>query len=431
MWGLFSAIAGKVLPAVCTLLILNIGTPAKTVVKKTFRPWIILTSQSEAEQDTTASGEEAAADSLDEKSTIKRYKPKSRPDRTGSGKEKPVKISITDEGVKVGAEGEEVILHLDAEGLAEGLENALENIEDRINIDFSGLEDRDFRVVSNKELIRFGDDIRIGRNEMVRGDVVAIFGDVEVEGKITGDVVSIFGNIDIGASAIVNGEVVSVLGTLTEDDDARVRGQTVIVGGYPHDFNLPFYTIGVGSGLIRVVSKVVTFIVGALLFLLIVYFLPERMSRSSEYVFGSFFKSLGIGVLVLLLGGIVVAIMAIILSITIIGIPVAILLVLSYVALIIMGYFVSALALGKIVAGKFNVETDSRFIHGLLGMFILAVLGLISSMMWFNPILVHTSSMLKGLHSFLNFLAVFAGTGAFVMSKAGILSRREMPVLPE
>ena len=178
-------------------------------------------------------------------------------------------------------------------------------------------------------------------------------------------------------------------------------------------------------------SRIVIFLVCVLLLGIIIAFLPDRMKRSSEYVFGSFFKSIGVGVLVFLAGAIVVAIIAAILSITIIGIPVAILLVLSFAALLVIGYFVSALALGSLVRQKVNIENESLFVQGLIGLFLLALLGLISGLMYFNPFLGPARIFLRSLGGFINLLALLTGVGAFVLSKAGGKPVEVKPVLPE
>lgn len=443
MLAFFNSIAGKIIPVACMVFMLGTGSTVKTVLKAVTSPLASVLVQAESKEDSLKS-REAKTDSLKSgeekkeaeetsKPKIRKYKDKVREDSD----KKPMSITISDKGVRIGSkDGEEVYLNVDAEKIAEDISEALEGVDLEIgdlngiiDLDKLDIDDREFREVYNNQIFRFGKNIHIGKYELVRGDVVALFGNIEVDGKVTGDVVSILGDIEVGPTAIVNGEVISVLGTLSEDDDAQVRGQTVIVGGSPDIIGLPFHT-SFGGGLFRLVGKIVSFIVGALLFLLIVYFLPDRMRKSSDFVFSTFFKSLGFGILMIVFGGIIVAIVAGILSITIIGIPVAILLALSFAALIMMGYFVSALALGRFIAGKLNMETDSLFIHGLLGLFLLAMLGLLASMMWFRP-MFFAVGLLKLLSVFLNFLAVFTGTGAFILSKAGLLDSKIRPELPE
>lgn len=366
---------------------------------------------------------EETKDSGSERSERKRKKEKEK---------KPVSISITDKGIRLESGDEDrVIFEVDTDEISdavrelEKLEGLPESLISRI-----GSEDgRRFIEVKGRDLVRFGESINVRRNQLVRGDVVAIFGDVTVEGKVMGDVVAIMGDIDLESSAIVNGEVVSILGTLSKDDDARVRGETVVVGGASVPFN--YICPGYGLGMFGIIFRIIVFIIGILLLGIVIAFLPDRMKRSSNYVFGSFFKSLGIGALVLFIGSIVVIILAAIFSITIIGIPIAILIVFSFIALIVLGFFVSSLAVGRAVAKKFNVESESPYLHGLLGLFLLSVLSFISALMIFNPFMTPFRYLLKSLGFFLQLLAVLTGMGAFITSKAGALSKETKPQLPE
>jgi hypothetical protein len=183
-----------------------------------------------------------------------------------------------------------------------------------------------------------------------------------------------------------------------------------------------------------VITRIVKFVIFTLLLLMIIYFLPDRMKISSDHVFGSFFKSLGVGILVLLVGSIVVFILAVVLSITIIGIPVALLLVLSYGALLLLGYFVSALALGRLLCRRFGPDGASPFLCGFMGLFLITLPGFIASMMWITPFLMPVQLLLKTIAVFFGFLAVTLGSGALIISKAGALpmaQRPGMPGLPE
>lgn len=441
MLALVSTIAGKSIQVFCMVFLLSFSGATRTVLHALVSPVTSLSSREEAEKDTLSDKDDLKEEEKDPRTEIKKYKSSSK--KRFEKRPENLKISISDKGVRIGSEdGREVFLDIDKDGLSAGIEDALDglkgvkiqlddigDISEYIDFDFLDIEDRDFKVVRNKDILRFGDDVHIGRNELVRGDVVVFFADIDIDGKVTGDVVNIFGDVHIGSSAIVNGEVVSVLGTLTEDSNAHIRGETVEVWGHSTPMTLPFFAFG--GGVFRVIGKFVSFIVGVLLLLLILYFLPDRMQKSSDYIFGSFFKSLGVGVLVIFIGGAVVGLLAVILSITIIGIPVAILLVLSLVALIMVGYFVSAFALGHVIVEKININGDSMFVKGIIGLFALTIFGLLSGMMWFAPYLIPARIILKSLSAFLNFLALFAGTGAFILSKGGMLMLNKRPSLPE
>ncbi len=343
---------------------------------------------------------------------------------------KALKISITDKGLKIGSEdGDEIEFKVDIEGIEEALHD-LEEIDDSMFV--YGVEegDRGFIEVRGHDLVRFGEDMHIPYYQLVRGNVVIVGGDLRIDGKVMGDVVNLLGKTTLSSSAIVNGEVVTIMGSLARSDEAVVGGETILVGGESFPVTLwPFAAFG--STVVKVVGKVVTFVVMALLLLIVVYFLRDRMKRASTLVFGSFLKSLGVGFLVVFVGWILVIIVAVILAITIIGIPVSILLILSMIVLVMVGYFVAALSLGEFICEKLNMQTDTPVVQGLIGLFALALLGFIASIMFFNPLLVPVRVLLRSVGAFINFIAVLTGVGAFVISKAGHLSKETKPELPE
>ena len=343
---------------------------------------------------------------------------------------KPIKISITDKGLKVGSEGgEEIEFTVDLEGIEKALES-LEEFDDSLFVYGIEAGDREFIEVRGHDLVRFAEDMHIPYYQLVRGNVVLVGGNLRIDGKVMGDVVNIFGRTTLSSSAIVNGEVVTIMGSLKRSDDAVIGGETVMVGGESCPVTIwPFAAFG--SGMVRIMGRIITFVVMALLLLIVVYFLRDRMMRASTLVFGSFLKSLGVGFLVVFVGTILVLIVAVILAITIVGIPVSILLILSIVALIVIGYFVSALALGEFLSAKLNMQTDSPIIQSLLGLFALALLGLIASIMFFNPFLMPVRVLLRSVGAFINFIAVLTGVGAFVLSKAGSLSKETKPEMTE
>ena len=427
MQALFSGIIGKLI-----LLILGatvIGTPAdKQSAEKVKCSGfanirnirIVYNADTTGTTDTTETAEEEARKDIEaEKERLKR-------------ESRSLKISITDKGLKVGSdEGGEVEFTVDLEGIDEAIDEKLRELEipDSI-IAYMGDEDeRRYVGVRGKDLVRFGEEVHIPYFELVRGNVVVIGGDLRIDGKVMGDVVNIFGRTTLSSSAIVNGEVVTVMGDLSRADDATVGGSTIQVGG--EGFGpVAWPMMPIGHGFIKVISKVVSFIIAALLLLIVVYFLSDRMKRSSTLVFGSFLKSLGVGFLVVFIGTILAVVLAIILAITIVGIPVSALIILSLIALIVMGYFVSALAIGQLLTSRLNIETDSPMIQGLIGLFALALLGLISSIMFFNPFLMPVRALVSNLGNFVNFLAVITGVGAFALSRAGSVSRETKPELP-
>ena len=348
--------------------------------------------------------------------------------------EKLSKITISDEGIKIESEGkEQVILGADADRLNKvniQVLTDLQNLPESLETVFGEDEDKRFYNVKSSDVVQFGKRIVVGPHELVNGDVVAIGSNIHIEGKVMGDVAAIFGSVELGPTAIVNGEVVSVLGEVDREDGSIVRGQTAVIGSHRHN-GLTFPIGPFGQGMFGAGAKVVVFIIGILLMLIVCYFIAQRMSAAAAYVTGSFLKSFGIGLLVLFAGSVLVTVLSIILAITIVGIPVAVLLVLSFIALFVLGYFVAALALGAFVCKKCNMESDSVYIHGIIGLFLLAIFGIISGFMFFNPWMASFRAMLRVFGGIIGFVALVTGVGAFIASRGGSLSRAPKVASPE
>jgi hypothetical protein len=361
--------------------------------------------------------------------------PKSAPAAKAPAKaaapEKTSKITITDEGIQIEAEdgSERVILDIDTrklDQLNKRVSAHLEDLPESLAAVFDEDEDKRFFRVKGSDVVQFGKKIVIGPDELVNGDVVSIGGDIIIEGKVMGDVAAIFGSVDLGAAAIVNGEVVSILGEVDREDGSVVRGETAVIGRH-HRNGLVFPIGPFGESVGGAVAKVILFVITLLLMLMVFYFIAPRMANAAAHASGSFLKSFGVGLLVLIAGTVLVAVLAIILAITIVGIPVAVLLVLSFIALFVLGYFVSALALGSFVARKFNIERESVFVHGFIGVFLLSILGIVAAFLFFNPWMGPARALLRVVGGLANFVAVMTGVGAFIVSKAGGISRAPKP----
>jgi hypothetical protein len=345
--------------------------------------------------------------------------------------EKASKITITDEGIQIEAEdgSERVILDIDArklDGLERKVDAHLADLPESLAAVFNEDEDKRFFRVKGSDVVQFGKKIVIGSDELVNGDVVSIGGDIIIEGKVMGDVAAILGSVDLGADAIVNGEVVSILGEVDREDGSVVRGETAVIGRHHRNgLVLPIGPFGESVG--GAIAKVVLLVITVLLMLLVFYFIAPRMANAAAYVSGSFLKSFGVGILMTIAGTVLVAVLAIILAITIVGIPVAVLLVLSFIALFVLGYFVSALALGSFIARKFNMDRESVYVHGFIGVFLLSILGIVAAFLFFNPWMGPARMLLRVVGGLANFVAVMTGVGAFIVSKGGGLPRAPRP----
>ncbi len=352
-----------------------------------------------------------------------------RPAKPPKAPDEPVTITITDDGIHVDGEGT-MKIQVDAEKLDRELSERLEGLPESLAALLGDEHDsKRYDNIKGSDIVEFGSDITVGADELVNGNVVSIASDIRIDGKVRGDVAAIFGSVRLGPEAIVNGEVVSIFGNVDREDGSIVRGETAVIGGSCDRRGIVYPLSAFGESVVGGVAKIVFLIIGVLLMLILLFFIPQRMRAAADFAGRSLPKSAGMGLLLFFGGVVLVVILGIILAITIVGIPVAVLLVLSFAALLGIGYSVSALALGSFVTRRFGIEGDSIYLHAVAGLFLLAILGIIASFMTVSPLLGPARVVIRTVGGMLQFVALLVGTGAFVLSRAG--SKGKAPVSQE
>jgi hypothetical protein len=211
----------------------------------------------------------------------------------------------------------------------------------------------------NGDLVVFGGNVTVEENANLNGNLVIFGGTAKSNGQVKGDVVIIGGQVNLEEKAHVTGDVVTVGGQLQQAEGAQIDGKvvnniqpeiqipngrippSVVVPNVPTpsvkvDFN-PFWSaMGV---LIRAVAV-------ALLAMLVVMFLQPQLNRVGQAITGQPLMSGGIGLLTVLVAPIAV----VILSITIILIPVAFVGIL----LLVFAWLFGVIALGQEVGERFT-----------------------------------------------------------------------------
>jgi hypothetical protein len=200
-------------------------------------------------------------------------------------------------------------------------------------------------------------DVRVEKGEVYSDDLVCIGGKATVEGTVEGDVVVIGGTLDfsgearnvvviggkatIASGSVIQKDLVHMMGTFDKAPDVTVHGQSIDVGSHlpPHIQKL------LSRGLLGliVVLRVISIIISLAVILLIVLLAPERVERMSGTLEPRWPASLGFGVL----GYVVFIVLAIVLAVTLIGIPLAVLLGLAVWVLGLMGIAAIMMALGR------------------------------------------------------------------------------------
>lgn len=286
---------------------------------------------------------------------------------------------------------------------------------------------RRYREKGN-DIVKFGEDVHVEAEELVRGDIVVFGGDVDIEGKVVGNVVIMAGDAAVRSGAEINGDVVVLGGVLEEEPEVIIHGERVMF----KDFGIPFkgleHFMGYQGRLFQFFFVPVQFFISLILSFLILLFIKERVLRGHEHVLDSFLKSFGTGLLVVFIGCFAVTFLAIILLITIIGIPLAFVLVVSCVAIFIIARTVFVYALGLKVNERLKIQTTNPFAVVFIGTAVLylpAFLGYAMSVFWVfgGPL----GGLFKLLGLFLSMFAYLVGVGALFLSRFGA---RGVPGLP-
>ncbi len=269
------------------------------------------------------------------------------------------------------------------------------------------------------DLVRFGEDVTVDANELVRGDVVVFGGDVTVEGKVVGDVVVLMGDARVVSGAEINGDMVVIGGTLDEQNEVIIHGERVVVRKFKMSMmGFPF-KVGRQFRVFEFLFIPVKFFISLVLSFLVVLFLRDRIIKSHEHVASGVFKSFGTGFLVAFIGLFAIAFLAIILLITLIGIPLAFVLIVSCIALFFVAGTVFVYTLGSKVSDKLNVQTANPFAIVLIGTAVLYLPALLGFGISLLPFGGFVGGFLKVFGVLLGLFAFFAGLGALFLSRFG------------
>lgn len=246
--------------------------------------------------------------------------------------------------------------------------------------------------VDNKDKVAIFNDIEVPMGVTVNGDVVAIFGDVTVNGDLTGDAVAIFGDMSVSGTigrdavaifgeisvkdnGVINGDAVGIMGGVDKSPNAAIRGEIA-------DINVPFNIKKPGSLIPRVSygDMIGLFVVYAFscLALLIA---PDRVRLMSEESRLRPGRRFGIGFVIMLLFIPASIILSILLAITLIGI---IFIPFIFIALFLVafaGMVALEVAIGHRLTGHLEGR-NSLYIYLMVGVVLVYVLKIIPIFGW-------------------------------------------------
>jgi hypothetical protein len=291
----------------------------------------------------------------------------------------------------------------------------------------------------DNDVVQVGHDVVIERGEHVLGHVIAMGGNVIVRGVVEDDVVAMGGDVTIEDGAMVRGDAVSLGGQVHKGKTAAVLGSNVTVGGLPKQF-FDFRNLGfIGNGM-QFVSRVFKLIFWLIVGWIVVLASADRSRRVLTAIEERPAVSIlwgFLGLLAIVPLTVAVALAAVLLVVTIIGIPVAVLVLLGYVLALfvamIWGGVLGAAALGgwlvRRLAPRLGEPTLVRVT--LVGIAALGLLGLVGPAFGAIGMVIPPAEILgklfKFLASVLQCVAFLAGLGGLLRAKAGQVAPLRMP----
>ena len=224
-----------------------------------------------------------------------------------------------------------------------------------------------------------------GVNAILSGEfldtVSGISANLIISGVFEGDLEVSAGRITIAPTAVIKGDLAYVTALFERKEGSRIMGKVVklhtkegdawLQNKHQHEKGHIF----LAKSLFRIISTIALIIVG----LLVNYLLPEHTEKIVSTISGSILKSLGIGLIFL----IVAPLCIIIFLLTVIGIPAGIILAFLYITMIYTSRIYVGLWIGRKLLGNFRKSLAASFFWPYMaGITIIAILLLIPVINW-------------------------------------------------
>jgi hypothetical protein len=294
-------------------------------------------------------------------------------------------------------------------------------IEGEINDEDSSAFNYDFTVgdthhSEGDDIVRVGESVYVAPGELVPGDVVVFGGNAIIEGTVAGSVVVLGGEIRVRTGAEIKGDIVAIGGKIAEDEDVVVRGEKIVVGGIATHIG---DTLDITSGKFRGIVSAFFLFVGLILFFITMLFLRQRVERTGEYLSVGLLRSFGAGVLASIALQFAILIVTIPLIITVIGIPLAAILLMSYVGVFVIACTVFVYAVGRAIASRLGFAGGAfgRLAIGFLVLSIPELVAFIFDAVGDGPISIYVFIKIVSVVVWL--FGYVVGLGSIVLSRFG------------
>ncbi len=274
------------------------------------------------------------------------------------------------------------------------------------------------RRIIKGNIVKVWDDVHISVKEDVRGDVVVIFGNAEVSGRVDGSVVTVFGNLLLDGTAEVTGDVVAVGGYLDQDPEAQVEN-VVAVDPMRRGYGDGWRGLFSHDGMSFLICQG-TFLLTVLLAVVAVAAAPRRRF---DNITGTLRRgpmpSLGMGVVAALGGHIIVGILMVVLVVTVIGVPLALLVGLALLMVVVVSVAVAGAVAGEYLCALFGGKCHSPWLVVVVGLSALHLLSFLGSLLGLVDSTGILASLVVVLGVTTKIIAYLLGLGALLLSRFG------------
>ena len=236
---------------------------------------------------------------------------------------------------------------------------------------------------SGGDRVRVFGDVVVDEDEEVSGQVVAVLGSVRINGEVGNQVVAVLGSVDLGPRAIVHGDVVTVGGRLRRAPGSQINGAVteVPLSDVGASVNTPWLggwgprsVFGGFHPVARLTGTTFRFILLALAGCLALLVARRAVEGSAQRVTDDPLKATLVGLVAWVLFVPVFVLTAIVLAISLVGIPLLVLLpfaVVAALAMAVVGFSGTAYAVGQWVRRRFGIVTTSAFADLCLGILVI------------------------------------------------------------
>ena len=251
-------------------------------------------------------------------------------------------------------------------------------------------------LAAGEDIIKIKKDVEVPKT-MVANDVIAVGANVTVYGEVDNNIVAVGGSVFLKPGSLVKGHIVVMGGDVVRDTGSQVNGKITQV--YIPYFIPSFVTLLKGGGWMAMWATIsVLALFGFLgIAVLLVALIPEHMGAAVNAIEKSFIMTFLWGVVSIIL----VAPIAVLLAVSIVGIVLIPFEVMLVSLAMMLGYIAAAIFIGKSVMLAFK-KAPPPFIDAILGIIILHFVG-------FLPF---AGSAIKGIF-------LVTGFGAIITTKFG------------